>query len=470
MDAHVNHLCPPPVPRSKRAGRSRVLVLLLSALPFLFSAPAASQAPSLGSAETYAVLAGSTVTSTGPTMITGDLGVSPGTAVTGLPPGTMTGTLHAGDALALRAQGDLTKAYNALAGAPRTATLTGQDLGGRTLTAGVYAFAASAPLNGVLTLDAQNNPNAVFVFQIGSTLLAAINSSVRVINGAQDANVFWLVGSSATLAAGVAFRGNIIALASITLGQGARLSGRALARTAAVTMDISAIAVPTGVTRPVASPVLTAPVDSSPLTSLGAAEGFAVLGASTVTSTGPTMIAGDLGISPGTAVTGLPPGTMTGTLHAGDALALRAQSHLTAVYNALAGAPRTATLTGQDLGGLTLTAGVYYFTASAPLNGVLTLDAQGNPNAVFVFQIGSTLLVAINSSVRMINGAQDANVFWQVGSSATLAAGVAFRGNIIALSSITLGQGARVSGRALARTAAVTMDSSSVFVPVALKR
>jgi type VI secretion system secreted protein VgrG len=237
------------VPRSKRAGRSRVLVLLLSALPFLFSAPAASQAPSLGSAETYAVLAGSTVTSTGPTMITGDLGVSPGTAVTGLPPGTMTGTLHAGDALALRAQGDLTKAYNALAGAPRTATLTGQDLGGRTLTAGVYAFAASAPLNGVLTLDAQNNPNAVFVFQIGSTLLAAINSSVRVINGAQDANVFWLVGSSATLAAGVAFRGNIIALSSITLGQGARVSGRALARTAAVTMDSSSVFVPVALKR-----------------------------------------------------------------------------------------------------------------------------------------------------------------------------------------------------------------------------
>jgi type VI secretion system secreted protein VgrG len=158
----------------------------------------------------------------------------------------MTGTLHAGDAVALQAQSDLTRVYNALAGAARTGTLTGQDLGGRTLTPGVYGFAASAPLNGVLTLDAQNNPNAVFIFQIGSTLLAAINSSVRVINGAQDANVFWQVGSSATLAAGVAFRGNIIALSSITLSNGTRVSGRALARTAAVTMDTSSVTLPTG--------------------------------------------------------------------------------------------------------------------------------------------------------------------------------------------------------------------------------
>jgi len=199
--------------------------------------------------------------------------------------------------------------------------------------------------------------------------------------------------------------------------------------------------------------------------SLGAAQRFAVLGASTVTSAGASTVTGDLGVSPGTAVTGFPPATMTGVLHAGDAAALQAQSDLTTAYNACAGAACTVTLTGQDLGGRTLKPGVYCFAASAPLNGVLTLDAEGNPDAVFIFQIGSTLLAAINSSVQVINGAQPDNVFWQVGSSATLAAGVAFRGNIIALSSITLSQGTRVSGRTLARTAAVTMDTSSVFIP-----
>ena len=212
----------------------------LAALAFGPS-PAVAQNPSLGSAQSFAVLGGSTVTNAGLTTVTGDLGVSPGTAVTGFPPGILTGTLHAGDPVAFQAQGDLTIAYNACAGAAVTTTLTGQDLGGQTLTPGVYFFAASAPMNGVLTLDAQGNPNAVFIFQIGSTLLPAINASVSVINGAQAGNVFWQVGSSATLAAGVVFRGNILALASITLSQGTQLYGRALARTGAVSMDTSSV-------------------------------------------------------------------------------------------------------------------------------------------------------------------------------------------------------------------------------------
>ena len=215
----------------------------LSAL-FYGASPAFAQAPSLGSAQSFAVLGGSTVTNAGASAVTGDLGVSPGTAVTGFPPGTLTGTLHAGDAVALQAQSDLTTAYNALTGAVCTTVLTGMDLGGLTLTPGVYCFAASAPLNGVLTLDAQGNSNAVFIFQIGSTLLPAIGSSVAMINGGQAGNVFWQVGSSATLAAGSAFKGNIIALASITLGAGSSVSGRALARTGAVTMDTCSVSVP----------------------------------------------------------------------------------------------------------------------------------------------------------------------------------------------------------------------------------
>ena len=198
---------------------------------------------------------------------------------------------------------------------------------------------------------------------------------------------------------------------------------------------------------------------------LGSVDNFAVMGGSTVTSTGATTITGDLGVSPGTAVTGFPPATIAGAFHAGDAVALQALIDITTAYNAFAGLPCTVTMTGQDLGGRTLTPGVYCFAASAPLNGALTLDAQGNPNAVFVFQIGSTLLAAINSSVNLINGAQPANVFWQVGSSATLAAGVAFKGNIIAYASITLSQGTKVSGRALARTGAVTLNSSNVYMP-----
>ncbi|HET6202910.1 MAG TPA: ice-binding family protein [Planctomycetota bacterium] len=203
--------------------------------------PLVSLVPSLGSAQNFAVLAASTVTNTGATIITGGLGVSPGTTVTGFPPGILNGTLHAGDPVALQAQADLTLAYNNLAGMACGTTLTGQDLGGLTLAPGVYCFATTAQISGALTLDAQGNPNAVFVFQIGSTLTTAINSSVQVINGGQPANVFWQVGSSATLGTGTAFVGNVVALASVTLTTGASVTGRVLARTAAVTMDTNVV-------------------------------------------------------------------------------------------------------------------------------------------------------------------------------------------------------------------------------------
>ncbi len=200
-------------------------------------------------------------------------------------------------------------------------------------------------------------------------------------------------------------------------------------------------------------------------TVLGTAQTFAVLGGSTVTNTGATTVYGNLGVDPGLAVTGFPPGLVAGgTIHTGDAVALQAQNDTTTAYNTLAGQALTADLTGQDLGGMTLTAGVYHFSSSAQLTGALTLDAQGDPNAVFIFQIGSTLTTASNSSVLVINGALDCNIFWQVGSSATLGTTTAFKGNILALTSITLNTGALVSGRALARNAAVTMDDNNVSI------
>ena len=197
--------------------------------------------PSLGSASSFAVLAGSTVTNTGATTIVGDVGVSPGSAITGMPAGQPTGSIHAGDAVAAQAQSDLTTAYNALAGLPCNTDLTSQDLGGKTLGPGVYCFSSSAQLTGTLTLDAQGNPNAVFIFQIGSTITTATNAAVVMIGGGRACNVFWQVGSSATLGTGTAFVGNIVALASITLTTGVSLSGRALARNGAVTMDTNAI-------------------------------------------------------------------------------------------------------------------------------------------------------------------------------------------------------------------------------------
>jgi hypothetical protein len=201
--------------------------------------------------------------------------------------------------------------------------------------------------------------------------------------------------------------------------------------------------------------------------SLGTAQSFAVLAGQSVTNTGASTFNANVGVSPGTSITGFPPGVVAppGMLHSADGVAAQAQTDLTAAYNAVAGTACNVDLTGQDLGGLTLTPGVYCFTSSAFLTGALTLDFQGNPNSIFLFKIGSTLITASGSSVLMINsgGANCAqNLFWQVGSDATLGTGSQVLGNILALSSITLTTGAQLSGRALARNGTVTLDTNSV--------
>jgi type VI secretion system secreted protein VgrG len=198
---------------------------------------------------------------------------------------------------------------------------------------------------------------------------------------------------------------------------------------------------------------------------LGAAASFAVLGASAVTNTGPTILNGDLGISPNNAssITGFPPGLVTGVIHAADAVALQAQNDLITAYNAMTSqACDFGPFAPTDLGGQTLTPGVYCFSSSVGLTGALTLNAQGDPNAVWVFKIGSTLTTASASSVVLINSASPCNVLWQVGSSATLGTTTAFKGHILALASITVNTGVNIIGRALARTGAVTLDTNNV--------
>ena len=201
----------------------------------------AATAPSLGAAASFAVLGASTVTCTGASVITGDVGVWPGSAITGFPPCTLTGTLQAGNGVAKQAHNDATTAYNALAGASCGTDLTSQDLGGLTLSPGVYCFSSSAQLTGTLNL---NSSSGIYIFQIGSTLTTASGSSVLISNAQPcdaSTNVFWQVGSSATLGTTTAFAGNILALASITMTTGATLNGRAIALNGAVTMDTNTI-------------------------------------------------------------------------------------------------------------------------------------------------------------------------------------------------------------------------------------
>lgn len=233
---------------------SRVVVtaigatLLLSSLVLAVPAGAVATSPPLGSASTFAVLGASGVTNTGPTVVTGDLGVSPGTSISGFPPGSVTGTVHNADPVATAAQGDIGTAYANAAGQACDTDLSGLDLGGMTLPPAVYCFASSAQLTGVLRLDAQGSPTAQWLFQVTSSLTTASDAAVVLVNGGSQCsnNVTWQIGSSATVGSGTIFLGNIIANTSITLATGSNSTGSLYAHTGAVTMDSNKISTCSG--------------------------------------------------------------------------------------------------------------------------------------------------------------------------------------------------------------------------------
>jgi Ice-binding-like len=229
-----------------RASSLATGVAVGSALLLVLVAPGASAAVMpvpLGTAASFAVLAGAGITNTGPTTLNGDLGTFPTPSVTGAGSLTVTGTNHGGDAVTQGAKAALVTAYDNAAG-QGPATPIAADLAGQTLAPGVYNSASSIGLTGALTLNGGGDPQAVFVFQAGSTLTTASASTVTLVNGAQACNVFWQVGSSATLGTGSQFRGSILALTDITVTTGATVEGRVLARNGAVTLDTNTITRP----------------------------------------------------------------------------------------------------------------------------------------------------------------------------------------------------------------------------------
>ena len=242
----VNQLYTATVTTGAKAATSVGGLPLVANYTWSFSTGACSQGPvALGSAASFVVLAGSTVTSTLATSLTGDMGVSPGTAIVGFPPGTINGTIHAGDSTAATAIGDLTTAYNEVAGRTLCPITVAGNLGGQTLTPGLYKSVSSLAISsGDLTLDAQGDGDQVFVFQMATTLTTTGGRKVILAGGAKSTNVYWQVGTSATLGTTTSFQGTIMADQSITLDTGATLNGRALARIGAVTMDTNTIVKP----------------------------------------------------------------------------------------------------------------------------------------------------------------------------------------------------------------------------------
>ena len=262
-------------------GHSSLRSLAIAAILALLCGPStvlAQTAPSLGQAGSFAVLGASTVTNTGPSVLTGDLGVSPGSAITGFPPGSRTGATDAGGPTAQGAQTDTTTAANALLAQACTSSFGpgNVDIGNTTFTPGVYCYASSASITGPVTLNAQGNTNAVFIFRTGSTLITASASSVVLINGAQACNVFWRVGSSATLGTSTTFIGNILARTSITLNTNASVSGRALAQDGAVTLDSNTVTRSICATTGTTCPVITLAPTTLPNPTVGVAYSQAI--------------------------------------------------------------------------------------------------------------------------------------------------------------------------------------------------
>lgn len=243
-----------------RRGR---LAGIVFAMVVTFALPAAAQAApvDLATAGPFVVLGGTTVTNTGPSVLNGNLGVSPGTELKGFePPAVVKGVRHATDEVAAQAQLDLTNAYNVAAGQPVLPQndLSDTDLGERKLAPGIYRYNAAALLTGALTLDAEGDPNAQFIFKIGSQLTTESASSVLLVNGASPCNVYWQVGSSADIGTTTAFQGNLMALTSISLKAGATVLGRMLARNGQVSLIDNVL------TRPLCETGPTTPPDETP--------------------------------------------------------------------------------------------------------------------------------------------------------------------------------------------------------------
>jgi hypothetical protein len=485
------------------------------------------------------VLGGIGVTSTGFTTVSGDLGTSPSGTVVGFPPGIVAGTIHAVDPIAAQARADLNVAYDTADNRVADAEFSG-DLNGRTFFAGVYHTAAALALTGTMTLDGQNNPNAVFIFQVDAALNTAAASHVNLINGAQASNVYWQALGAAGIGADATFAGTIMAAGAITVGANSELIGRALSKdmvtlgnnairftaaspptititggSSAVTKDTtptlagtSSAATGRVVTVTIAGQTLTTTVlangtwnvtaaaliaGSYPVVAsvrdaagnagttsqtlavevnpapvaIGATAPFSVLaGVAGVTSTGATTVSGDLGVSPGTAIVGFPPGIVAGTTHAGDATAAQAQADLTLAYNDADNRVPHTQIAG-DLNGRTFHAGVHHSIAAITLTGTLTLDGEGDPNAIFIFQVDAALDTAASSHISLINGAQASNVYWQVLGTVGTGATSTFAGTILANGAITIGAGSELIGRALSK-GGVTLGNDTIRFTTAL--
>lgn len=438
--------------------KSKLIRLLTSLI--LLAAPAISfgQAPALGTAADFVLFTSNgAVSNTGISHITGNVGTNGGSSTAF---GNVDGVMHDNDGASAACAADLLSAYNQLNATVPT-SFPGILLGnGQTLNAGVFSIPAAATMNLDLILDGQGNPGAVFIFQIQGPFSANANSKVKLINGALACNVFWKIEGLVDMAAGTTMRGTIIANnAGINMNAGDTLEGRALSTSGAVTISGTRAYTPIGC----GSAVLTGPVAPT-LASIACYTIFSADGP--VTNVGITYVTGDVGSNLGL-TTGYNPLFVTGMIHpVPDGSTGTCATDLGNVYNYLNLLPYDIELLypAQFGNNLVLTPHTYLLNSATTFTDTLFLDAEGNPNAVFVFKMNGALTTSVYSKVRLMNGAQPQNIFWDVEGSVSINDYSIFNGSIICNNgAINLNTGMSLNGRALSTVGAVNTSAISAI-------
>ena len=436
--------------------KSQLVLTIVTAVTFLFPPDFSfAQTPDLGTAANFALFSSvGAVGSTGISQITGNVGTNSG-AVTGF--GNVNGVMHNADAATAQAVIDLQAAWLYLSTLTPTAAI-GPVLGsGQTIFAGVYSIAAAGSVVGALTFDAQGDPNAVFIITTGGALTTAAGAAVNLINGASACNVFWVAEGAISMAASTTMRGTLIAHnGAVDMGAGGILEGRELSTTGAVSVYGTTAFTPLGCS----APVLTGPA-SPALKSVACFTLFSANGA--VANSGITDITGDVGTNGGS-TTGFSPPLVQGGIHLiPDPSTAQCATDLQNLYSSLSTLPDDIELLypAQFGNGLVLTPHTYFMNAAAMLTGSLSLDAEGNANAIFVIQINGALSTSAASTVSLMNGAQARNIYWEVQGAVTINDNSVFSGNIVSHNgSIILGTGASIVGRAL--TTAGIINSTTI--------
>lgn len=418
------------------------------------------QAPALGTAADFVLFSSvGAVSNTGMSHLTGHVGTNSGSS-TGF--GNVDGVMHDGDGASALCSADLTLAYNQLNATVPTFFIAPLLGGGQILVPGVYSIATPATLDLDLTLDALGNPSAVFIFQIQGAFSTNVNAKVKLANGAKACNVFWKIEGLVNMAAGTTMRGTIIANnAGINMNTNDTLEGRALTTAGAITIDGTLAYKPIGC----GSPFLTGPIAPN----LGSAACYTLFSSDgPVTNGGVTNVTGDIGTNNGT-TTGYNPLLVVGAIHASpDGSTAACATDLLTAYNYVNILPYDIELLYpvQFGNNLVLTPHTYRMNAAATFTDTLYLNAQGNPNAVFVIQINGALTTSTYSNVVLINGAQSQNVFWKVEGAVSINDYSIFRGTIIANNgAINLAFGVTLDGRALTTVGALATSEVTAIMP-----